>query len=134
MHTMIESNSARAEQAKTYFTPNYKPAPIVLERGEGVYVFDVEGNRYLDLVGGIAVSVLGHAHPELVAAIREQAGRILHTSNLYLNRPAIELAERLRSCTFGQRIFFCNSGAEANEAQIKLARRYAYDRGDKKRT
>src|SRR5688572_10374035 len=96
MHPMVESNSARAELAKTYFTPNYKPAPLVIERGEGAYVFDIEGKKYLDLVGGIAVSALGHAHPKLIKAIAEQAGKILHTSNLYLNRPAIDLAERLR--------------------------------------
>lgn len=133
MHAMIESNAQRAEQAKTFFTPNYKPAPLVVERGEGCYLFDVEGNKYLDLVGGIAVSALGHGHPALVKAIQEQAAKVLHTSNLYLNRPSLELADRLRSVSFGQRIFFCNSGAEANEAQIKLARRYAWDRGDKKR-
>jgi predicted acetylornithine/succinylornithine family transaminase len=106
----------------------------VLDRGEGVWVFDVEGRRYLDLVGGIAVSALGHAHPKVVEAIREQAGKILHTSNLYLNQPAIELAEKILSAGFGERVFFSNSGAEANEAAIKLARRFAYDRGDKERT
>lgn len=127
------TNAALAERSAGVFLPNYKPSPLVIERGEGCSVFDVEGRRYLDLVGGIAVSVLGHGHPRLVQAIRDQAGRILHTSNLYLNRPAIELGERLLERCFGERVFFCNSGAEANEAQIKLARRYAYDRGDKER-
>src|SRR5215467_10029376 len=105
------SNRALAEEAKKLFIPNYKPAEIVLERGEGCYVFDVEGHRYLDLVAGIAVSVLGHNHPKLVEAIRAQAGKILHSSNLYLNVPSIELARRVLQSSFGERIFFCNSGA-----------------------
>lgn len=121
---------AKAEQL---FTPNYKPAPIVLDRGEGVWVWDKEGNKYLDLVSGIAVSALGHGHPALVEAIKTQAEKLLHTSNLYWNQPAIELAERVLSSCFGERIYFCNSGAEANETAIKLARRSAYDRGDKER-
>jgi acetylornithine/N-succinyldiaminopimelate aminotransferase len=127
------SNAEWAKRAQAVFTPNYKPAPMVLERGEGVYVFDVEGRRYLDLVGGIAVSALGHAHPALVEAIRAQAGKILHTSNLYLNAPAIELAERLTKAGFGERVFFSNSGTEANEAAIKLSRRYQHDRGERER-
>lgn len=131
---MPGNNAALVEEARTLFTPNYRPAPIVIARGRGAEVFDEDGARYLDLVGGIAVSALGHDHPRLVAAIREQAGRVLHTSNLYLNRPSIDLARRLVSASFGERVFFCNSGAEANEAQIKLARRFAFDRGEKDRT
>lgn len=122
-----------AERAKQVFTPNYAPAELVIARGEGCYVWDLEGRRYLDLVAGIAVSALGHHHPKLVAAIQAQAERVLHTSNLYLNQPSIELAERLVGHSFGQRVFFCNSGAEANEAAIKLARRYAYTRGETER-
>jgi len=121
------------DRAAAVFTPNYRPAPIVLDRGEGSWVFDTEGNKYLDLVSGIAVSALGHAHPKLVAAIQAQAAKLLHTSNLYLNAPAVELAERLVAGCFAERVYFCNSGAEANEAAIKLARRYHYDRGDTKR-
>lgn len=122
------------ERAEHVFTPNYRPAPIVLDRGEGSRVYDTEGRAYLDLVSGIAVSALGHNHPRLVDAIRAQAGRILHTSNLYLNAPAIELAEQLVAGCFAERVYFCNSGAEANEAAIKLARRYHWDRGDRERT
>jgi acetylornithine/N-succinyldiaminopimelate aminotransferase len=122
------------ERARAVFTPNYKPAPVVVDRGEGAYVFDVEGRRYLDLVSGIAVSALGHAHPVLVEVIREQAVKVLHTSNLYWNQPSIRLAERLVERSFGDKVFFCSSGAEANEACIKLARRYHFHRGDEART
>lgn len=122
-----------AERAKAVFTPNYQPAELVIAKGEGCYVWDLEGRRYLDLVAGIAVSALGHHHPKLTAAIHAQVEKVLHTSNLYLNQPAIELAERLVKHSFGQRVFFCNSGAEANEAAIKLARRYAYTKGQQDR-
>ncbi len=126
-------NSTYVNRAKGVFTPNYQPAPLVIDRGEGCYVWDVEGRRYLDMVAGIAVSALGHAHPALVEAIRAQAGKLLHTSNLFLNRPAVELAEKLVQQTFADQIFFCSSGAEANEAAIKLARRYAFSKGEKDR-
>ena len=122
-------NAALQAAAQKVFTPNYRPAPLVLDRGEGAWVYDVEGQRYLDMVSGIAVSALGHAYPALVAAIRDQAGKILHTSNLYLNAPAIQLAERLVAGSFADSVYFCNSGAEANEAAIKLARKYAFDTG-----
>jgi acetylornithine/N-succinyldiaminopimelate aminotransferase len=121
------------ERAARVFTPNYRPAPVMLERGEGVFVYDRAGRRYLDLVAGIAVSALGHNHPRLAEAVARQASRLMHTSNLYLNRPSIELAERLVELSFGDRVFFCNSGAEANEACIKLARRYAHDQGEPSR-
>lgn len=127
---MLRAMSTFPTRAEAVFTPNYRPAPIVLDHGEGCYVTDTEGHRYLDLVSGIAVSQLGHNHPALVAAIREQAGKILHTSNLYLNQPAIELAEGIVERCFADRVLFCNSGAEANEAAIKIARRAAHDRGD----
>ncbi|MBI4815920.1 MAG: acetylornithine transaminase [Deltaproteobacteria bacterium] len=115
------------------FTPNYRPAPIALDRGEGAYVYDVDGNRYLDMVAGIAVSSLGHAHPRLVKAIEAQARKLLHTSNLYLNEPAVRLGAKLTALFEGSRVFFSNSGAEANEAAIKLARRFHHDRGDRTR-
>ncbi|MFO0727012.1 MAG: acetylornithine transaminase [Myxococcota bacterium] len=127
------NNADWVARAEAVFTPNYKPAPIALERGEGVYLFDADGNRYLDLVSGIAVSALGHGHPALVAAIAEQAARLIHTSNLYLNEPSIRLATRLAKHAGLERVFFSNSGAEANEAAIKLSRRYHFDRGDKER-
>lgn len=101
---------------------------LVLERGEGAVVRDVEGREYLDLLAGIAVNVLGHAHPALVAAVSEQAAKLIHVSNFFTTRPQIELAERLVAASGGDadtRVFFCNSGAEANEAAFKLARRTA---------
>jgi acetylornithine aminotransferase len=103
---------------------NYGVPPVALARGEGCVVWDVDGNSYLDLLGGIAVSALGHAHPAIVAAITEQAGRLAHISNLYLHEPQVLLAERLIGLLGADgRVFFANSGAEANEAAIKLVRR-----------
>src|SRR6266571_5148938 len=102
----------------------YGMPPVALARGSGCVVWDVDGNSYLDLVGGIAVSVLGHAHPGIVAAVAEQAGRLVHTSNLYLHEPQVRLAERIIGLLgLDGRVFLANSGAEANEAAIKLARR-----------
>ena len=98
--------------------------PVALARGDGCVVWDVDGNAYLDLVAGIAVSALGHAHPAIVTAVTEQAGRLAHTSNLYLHEPQVLLAERLIGLLGTEgRVFFANSGAEANEAAIKLVRR-----------
>ena len=103
---------------------NYGLPPLVLARGEGCVVWDVDGHSYLDLVGGIAVSALGHAHPAVVAAVTDQAGRLMHISNLYLHEPQVLLAERLIGLLgVDGRVFFANSGAEANEAAIKLVRR-----------
>ncbi|MGZ6389436.1 MAG: acetylornithine/succinylornithine family transaminase [Ktedonobacterales bacterium] len=97
---------------------------MVLERGEGVRVWDADGNVYLDLVAGIATNVLGHAHPNVVRAIVEQAPKLIHTSNLYINQRQVELAEQLYNVSGGMRAFFSNSGAEADEGAIKLARKY----------
>jgi acetylornithine/N-succinyldiaminopimelate aminotransferase len=98
--------------------------PVALARGDGCVVWDVDGNAYLDLVAGIAVSALGHAHPAIVQAVTDQAGRLAHTSNLYLHEPQVQLAERLIALLGVEgRVFFANSGAEANEAAIKLVRR-----------
>ena len=103
---------------------NYGLPPVALARGSGCVVWDVDGRAYLDLVAGIAVSALGHAHPAIVAAVTEQAGRLAHTSNLYLHEPQVRLAERLVGLLgVDGRVFFANSGAEANEAAIKLVRR-----------
>jgi acetylornithine/N-succinyldiaminopimelate aminotransferase len=102
----------------------YGLPPVALARGEGCVVWDLDGNSYLDLVAGIAVSALGHAHPAIIAAVTEQAGRLVHTSNLYLHEPQVRLAERLIGLLgVDGRVFFANSGAEANEAAIKLVRR-----------
>lgn len=103
---------------------SYAPQPVVLARGEGVWLEDIEGRRYLDFLAGIAVSTLGHGHPALVEAIRTQAERVLHVSNAYLTEPQVRFQEALLDSCFADRAFFCNSGAEANEAAIKLARRY----------
>ncbi|MFO7642728.1 MAG: aspartate aminotransferase family protein [Candidatus Competibacteraceae bacterium] len=107
--------------------PNYAPAAIVPVRGAGSRLWDQDGREYLDFAGGIAVNVLGHAHPRLVAALTEQAHKLWHVSNVLTNEPALKLARRLCELTFAQRVFFANSGAEANEAALKLARKYAAD-------
>ncbi len=103
---------------------NYGIPPVAIARGEGCMVYDVDGRAYLDLIGGIAVSALGHAHPAVVAAVAEQAGRVAHTSNLFLHEGEVALAERLLALLgTGGRVFFANSGTEANEAAFKLVRR-----------
>jgi acetylornithine/N-succinyldiaminopimelate aminotransferase len=104
--------------------PNYGTPPLALARGEGCRVWDADGNRYLDLIAGIAVSALGHAHPAIVDAVSSQVAAIAHTSNLFVHEPGVALAERLLGLLKADgRVFFCNSGAEANEAAIKLVRR-----------
>lgn len=104
--------------------PNYSPASRVPVRGAGSRWWDIEGREVIDLAGGIAVNVLGHAHPRLIAALTAQAQQLWHVSNVMTNLPALRLAQRLVAATFAERVFFCNSGAEANEAAFKLARRY----------
>lgn len=123
-------NAAIAARGEHVLVANYRPQPIALVRGEGCRLEDAEGNRYLDLMGGIATAVLGHCHPALVGALREQSQRLWHVSNLYTTEPQIALAERLVRHSFADRVFFCNSGAEANEAALKLARRWHRERGD----
>jgi acetylornithine aminotransferase/acetylornithine/N-succinyldiaminopimelate aminotransferase len=110
-----------------YLANTYARFPLVLVRGHGVRLWDSDGKEYLDCVGGIAVDALGHCHPKMVEAIRAQAETLLHVSNLYHIEPQIRLAQLLCEQSFADRAFFCNSGAEANEAAIKLARRYAKD-------
>jgi acetylornithine/N-succinyldiaminopimelate aminotransferase len=107
--------------------PNYAPAAMIPVRGEGSRVWDQEGKEYIDFAGGIAVTALGHSHPKLVEVMREQAGKLWHLSNVMTNEPALRLAKKLTQKTFADRVFFANSGAEANEAAFKLARRYAFD-------
>lgn len=103
---------------------NYRQQPIVLARGRGCEVWDVAGTRYLDMTAGIAVCGLGHAHPTFVARMAEQLGRLVHISNLYFNDQQILAAQAITERCFARRVFFCNSGAEANESALKLARRY----------
>jgi acetylornithine aminotransferase len=107
----------------------YNRQPIAFTHGEGCYLFDEQGRRYLDALGGIAVNTLGHAHPRLVKAISEQAGRLIHTSNVYRIREQELLSDRLASLARMDEVFFCNSGCEANEAAIKLARMYGHQKG-----
>jgi len=119
--------------AKEVQLGNYAPAPFVLTHGRGRRVTDASGREYLDLSGGISVLSVGHSHPMLAAAIGEQAARLMHVSNVFYNDRAIELAEAICARTPFDKVYFCNSGSEANEALLKLARRYHYDRGDQTR-
>ncbi|HEY6175375.1 MAG TPA: acetylornithine/succinylornithine family transaminase, partial [Kofleriaceae bacterium] len=112
------------EIADQVFVKNYRQQPIVLERGRGCEVWDHAGKRYLDMTAGIAVCGLGHAHPAFTARITEQLARLIHVSNLYFNDQQILAARAITERCFGDRVFFCNSGGEANEAALKLARRY----------
>ena len=121
---MKKTNASFAQRWNETFQSAYGTPSIALVRGKGVDVYDVEGNRYLDFLGGIATNVLGHAHPKIVKAVSRQIGILSHTSNFYSHPQVVELAEKLKAMT-GQataRTFFCNSGAEANEAAIKLSR------------
>lgn len=107
--------------------PNYNPQQMIPVRGEGARVWDQDGNEFIDFAGGIAVNAVGHNHPRLVAALKAQADKLWHLSNVYTNEPALALAAKLTDATFADKVFFCNSGAEANEAAFKLIRKYAYD-------
>jgi acetylornithine/N-succinyldiaminopimelate aminotransferase len=117
-----QSNLLRTAEPHLY--PNYAQSPFVLCRGQGSQLWDMEGKRYLDLCAGIAVTTLGHAHPRLVSAIADQAGRLMHVSNYFFNEPNLKLAERLCEISGYSRAFFCNSGTEAIEMSLKLARRH----------
>jgi len=112
------------ELADKYLMQTGRRLPVTFVRGRGCLVYDDAGNEYLDLVAGIAVNLLGHAHPEVAAAVAQQAKTLIHTSNLYFTQPQVELARRLVELSFPSRVFFCNSGAEANETAIKLARKW----------
>jgi acetylornithine/N-succinyldiaminopimelate aminotransferase len=106
--------------------PNYAPGKVIPVKGEGSRIWDQDGREYIDFAGGIAVSALGHAHPALVEALTTQGQKLWHLSNVMTNEPAIELAKKLTDSTFADKVFFCNSGAEANEAALKLGRRHAF--------
>ena len=112
-----------------FVVPTYSRFDLVLERGEGSYVWDVDGKRYLDLGGGIAVCALGHAHPEMIKTLAEQSRKLIHVSNLYYNELQGRLAKRIVDLLAPGRVFFCNSGAEANEGLFKLARKFGHDQG-----
>ena len=123
---MTQSDEIKAISGKVFF-PTYNRFPSAMVRGEGACLYDAEGKRYLDFLGGIGVASLGHAHPDVAAAVCDQAKTLLHVSNLYFMPPQTELAARLIENSSLDRVFFCNSGAEANEAAIKLARKYAWE-------
>jgi len=114
------------KKASQYLASTYTRFPIVITKGEGCWLWDLNGRRYLDFLSGIAVCGLGHAHPALVEALTAQAKKLFHVSNLFYMEPQIKAAELLIEHSFGDKVFFCNSGAEANEAAIKLARRYSW--------
>lgn len=117
-------------KGQQYYLPIYRQRELVLERGQGARLWDSEGREYIDFSAGIAVCGLGHADPDLVAALTEQAGKLWHTSNVFYSEPPLRLAEELVTASrFASRVFFCNSGAEANEAAIKLVRKYAASQG-----
>ncbi|WP_248637753.1 succinylornithine/acetylornithine transaminase [Citrobacter koseri] len=121
------SLSITRENFDEWMMPVYAPAPFIPVRGEGSRLWDQQGKEYIDFAGGIAVNALGHAHPALREALNEQASKFWHTGNGYTNEPVLRLAKMLIDATFAERVFFCNSGAEANEAALKLARKYAHD-------
>lgn len=127
------SNQSIAERAKGVLFGNYRQAPVALVRGLGVKVWDADGREYLDFIGGIATTVLGHAHPAVRAAVEAQLGRLWHASNLFFTEPQVALAERLVESGHAERAFFCNSGTEANEAAIKLVRKWQRENGHPER-
>jgi acetylornithine/N-succinyldiaminopimelate aminotransferase len=112
-----------------YLMRTYKRGPVDFVRGEGVYLYDADGKEYLDFLAGISVCSIGHCHPAVVAAVTEQTERLMHVSNLFYTEPMTKLAQRLSESSLGGRVFFCNSGTEANEAAIKVARKHAHGRG-----
>ncbi|HIA31781.1 MAG TPA: aspartate aminotransferase family protein [Nitrospinaceae bacterium] len=129
----MKSNQELIKLTNKYVAKNYGRYPIGLVRGKGTAVWDASGKKYIDFVAGLAVDNLGHCPPTVVKAIRKQAGKLLHVSNLYHIEPQSQLASELTRLTFADKFFFCNSGTEANEAAIKLARRWFYDNGQSKR-
>src|SRR5215472_15537396 len=125
----MSTNAELAALAKRHLYQNYRPAPIVFVRGRGAELYDVEGKRWLDLCAGVAVCSVGHAHPVLARTIAEQAASLMHASNYFLNEPNVRLAAELCARTGMDRVIFCNSGAEAVEAALKLARRHFWAQG-----
>jgi acetylornithine/N-succinyldiaminopimelate aminotransferase len=124
----MTSHVSTIDGAEKYIFPTYRRFPITMVRGEGCYLWDEDGKKYLDFVAGIAVCSLGHSSPILSKALYEQSQKLVHVSNLFYTQPQTELARVLTENSFADRVFFCNSGAEANEAAIKLARRYSRER------
>ena len=127
---MNAPDSSFAAPTEPHVMQTYGRLPIALSHGEGAWVWDTAGRRYLDGLGGIAVNTLGHNHPRLVAALRDQVGKLIHTSNYYHVPLQEQLAARLCALSGLTNVFFCNSGLEANEAALKIARKYGHDRGN----
>jgi acetylornithine/N-succinyldiaminopimelate aminotransferase len=127
------SQASLVALGRDHLYPNYRQPPLVITRGEGSRLWDDAGKQYFDLFGGIAVSTLGHGHPRLAAAIGEQAKQLIHLSNYFYNQPNVELAAKLTGLTGMDRAFFCNSGTEAIEASLKLARRHFFAKGETER-
>jgi acetylornithine/N-succinyldiaminopimelate aminotransferase len=127
----MEERELIFKEENEYILQTYKRYPLIIEKGKGVYLWDNRGFRYLDFVSGLAVCSLGHSHPKIIDTLKRQGERLIHTSNLFYTKPQIELAKKLTSLSFKGRVFFGNSGAEANEAAIKLARKYGKNRGGK---
>ncbi|MDB0034822.1 aspartate aminotransferase family protein [bacterium] len=125
---MSANKTLTRAQFDEVMVPNYAPSVVIPVRGKGSRVWDQEGNEFIDFAGGIAVNCLGHCHPALVNALKEQGEKLWHLSNVMTNEPALALATKLVDATFADRVYFANSGAEANEAALKLARRYAMDK------
>jgi predicted acetylornithine/succinylornithine family transaminase len=130
---MTMTNQDLVARAEKVLFQNYRTQPIALVRGEGTYVWDADGKRYLDFIGGIATVSVGHANPKVREAVIEQTKLLWHASNLYFTEPQVRLAEKLVRLSFADRAFFCNSGAEANEGMIKLARRFHVAQGHEDR-
>lgn len=124
----VQHDAVQRADFDQFMVPNYAPAAFVPVRGLGSRVWDQSGRELIDFAGGIAVNVLGHCHPALVAALTKQANTLWHIYNVFTNEPTLRLGKKLVEATFAERVFFCNSGAEANEAAFKLARRVAHDR------
>ncbi len=129
----MKRNADVIKLTEQHIAATYGRIPLALVKGKGCYVWDKSGKRYLDFVTGLAVDNLGHCHPKVVQAIRKQAGQLIHVSNLYHIEPQSLLAKELTRLSFADKVFFCNSGTEANEAAIKLARKYSSDQGHKRR-
>lgn len=125
---MTDNKTVNREMFNDVMVPNYNPASMIPVKGEGARVWDQEGREYVDFAGGIAVNCLGHCHPAMVSALQEQSQKLWHLSNVFTNEPAIRLAKKLTEATFADRIYYANSGAEANEAALKLARRWAIEK------
>ena len=133
----MPARSSLIDLGKRYWLPVYKPRDLILDHGKGARVWDTDGREYIDFGAGIAVNALGHADPDLIAALTAQAQKLWHSSNVFYTEPPLRLAEELvRASGFAERVFFCNSGAEANEAAIKLVRKWAasHGRGPERRT